>query len=32
VILAALFNATVYGRALTPTQLDTVLAGVHSLQ
>jgi len=32
VILAALFNATVYGRALTPTQLDTVLAGVRSLQ
>jgi len=32
VTLAALFNATVYGRALTPTQLDTVLAGVHSLQ
>jgi iron complex transport system substrate-binding protein len=31
VILAALFNATVYGRALTPTQLDTVLAGVRSL-
>ncbi len=32
VILAALFNATVYGRALTPTQLDAVLAGVRSLQ
>jgi iron complex transport system substrate-binding protein len=32
VILAALFNATVYGRALTPAQLDTVLAGVRSLQ
>jgi iron complex transport system substrate-binding protein len=31
VILAALFNATVYGRVLTPTQLDTVLAGVRSL-
>ncbi len=32
VALAALFNAAVYGRALTPTQLDTVLAGVRSLQ
>jgi iron complex transport system substrate-binding protein len=32
VILAALFNATVYGRTLTPTQLDTVLAGARSLQ
>jgi iron complex transport system substrate-binding protein len=32
VILASLFNAVVYGRALTPTQLDTVLAGAHSLQ
>jgi len=30
--LAALFNAAVYGHALTPAQLDTVLAGVHSLQ
>jgi iron complex transport system substrate-binding protein len=32
ITLASLFNATVYGRALTPAQLDTVLAGVHSLQ
>jgi iron complex transport system substrate-binding protein len=32
VTLASLFNATVYGRALTPAQLDTVLAGVHPLQ
>ena len=32
VVLAALVNAAVYGRALTPTQLDTVLAAVHSLQ
>ena len=32
VALASLFNAAVYGRALTPTQLDTVPAGVHSLQ
>jgi len=31
IILASLFNATVYGRALTPPQLDTVLAGVHAL-
>lgn len=30
--LAATFNAVVYGRALTPAQLDTVLAGVHTLQ
>lgn len=30
--LASLFNATVYGHALTPTQLDTVLTGIHSLQ
>jgi iron complex transport system substrate-binding protein len=30
--LAATFNAVVYGRALTPAQLDTVLAGVHSLK
>jgi iron complex transport system substrate-binding protein len=30
--LAATFNAVVYGRALTPAQLDTVLDGVHSLQ
>ena len=30
--LAALFNAVVYGRALTAPQLDTLLAGVHSLQ
>jgi iron complex transport system substrate-binding protein len=32
VLLAARFNAVVYGHALTPAQLDTVLAGVHSLQ
>jgi iron complex transport system substrate-binding protein len=32
VTLAAVFNAVVYGHALTPTQLDTVLAGVHSSQ
>jgi iron complex transport system substrate-binding protein len=32
VTLASLFNAAVYGRVLTPTQLDTVLAGVHSPQ
>ena len=31
VILAALFNATVYGRVLIPTQLDSVLAGVRPL-
>jgi iron complex transport system substrate-binding protein len=30
--LAALFNATVYGRALTAAQLDGVLAGARSLQ
>jgi iron complex transport system substrate-binding protein len=30
--LAALFNAVVYGRALTASQLDAVVAGVHSLQ
>jgi iron complex transport system substrate-binding protein len=30
--LAALFNATVYGRALTPAQLETVLGGVPSVQ
>ena len=30
--LAALFNAVVYGRVLTTQQLDTLLAGVHSLQ
>jgi iron complex transport system substrate-binding protein len=30
--LAALFNAVVYGRALTGSQLDTLLAGVNSLQ
>ncbi len=30
--LASLFNAAVYGRALTPTQLDSVLDGVRSLQ
>jgi iron complex transport system substrate-binding protein len=32
VALAAMFNATMYGNALTPAQLDTVLADVHSLQ
>jgi iron complex transport system substrate-binding protein len=32
VTLASLFNAAVYGRALTPAMLDSVLAGVHSLQ
>jgi iron complex transport system substrate-binding protein len=32
VTLAALFNAVVYGHALTPAQLDTVLAGVGSSQ
>jgi iron complex transport system substrate-binding protein len=31
VILAALFNATVYGRVLIPTQLDSVLASVRPL-
>ncbi len=30
--IAALFNAVVYGRVLTAQQLDTLLAGVHSLQ
>jgi iron complex transport system substrate-binding protein len=30
--LGALFNAVVYGRALTAPQLDALLAGVHSLQ
>jgi iron complex transport system substrate-binding protein len=30
--LAATFNAVVYGRALTPAQLETVLAGVHAIQ
>ena len=29
---AALFNAVVYGHVLTPRQLDTLLAGVHSPQ
>jgi iron complex transport system substrate-binding protein len=29
-VLASLFNAAIYGRALTAAQLDTVLAGVHS--
>jgi len=32
VALAALFNAVVYGRALSSARLDTVVAGVHSLQ
>ncbi len=32
VTLAAVFNAVVYGHALSQTQLDAVLAGVHSLQ
>jgi hypothetical protein len=32
VTLAALFNAVVYGQALTSAQLDTVLAGVGSAQ
>ena len=32
VTLAALFNAVVYGHALAPAQLDTVLAGVGSSQ
>jgi iron complex transport system substrate-binding protein len=31
-MLAALFSAVIYGRALTASQLDTMLAGVHSLQ
>lgn len=30
--LAAMFNAVVYGRALTPAQLDVVVGGVHSMQ
>jgi iron complex transport system substrate-binding protein len=30
--LAAMYNAVVYGRALTPAQLDTVLAGVRAVQ
>jgi iron complex transport system substrate-binding protein len=30
--LAALFNAVVYGRTLTASQLDTLLDGVHPLQ
>jgi iron complex transport system substrate-binding protein len=30
--LAATFNAVVYGRALAPAQLDSVLTGIHSLQ
>jgi iron complex transport system substrate-binding protein len=30
--LAALFNAVVYGRALTSPQLDALVAGAHSLQ
>jgi iron complex transport system substrate-binding protein len=30
--LAALFNAVVYGRALTASQLDVVVGGTHSLQ
>ena len=30
--LAALFNAVVYGRALTAPQLDALVAGVHPLQ
>jgi iron complex transport system substrate-binding protein len=32
VTLAATFNAVVYGRALSPALLDTMLLGVHSLQ
>jgi len=32
VTLAAVFNAVVYGHTLSQTQLDAVLAGVHSLQ
>jgi iron complex transport system substrate-binding protein len=32
VSIATQFNAVVYGRAVTPAQLDTVLAGTHSLQ
>lgn len=30
--LAAIFNAVVYGRALTPDELKSVLTGVHSIQ
>lgn len=30
--LAAMFNAVIYGRALTAPQLDSLLAGAHSLQ
>jgi iron complex transport system substrate-binding protein len=30
--LAALFNAVVYGRALTSPQLDALVAGAYSLQ
>jgi iron complex transport system substrate-binding protein len=30
--LAALFNAVVYGRALTASQLDTLLSGAHHIQ
>jgi iron complex transport system substrate-binding protein len=30
--IAATFNAVVYGRALTPAQLASVLAGVHTMQ
>ena len=30
--LAVLFNAVVYGHVLTPPQLDTVVAGAHSVQ
>lgn len=32
VTLAAMFNAVVYGRALSSAQLDSLLAGVHSMQ
>jgi iron complex transport system substrate-binding protein len=32
VALASLFNAVMYGRTLTPVQLDNMLTGVHSLQ
>jgi hypothetical protein len=30
--VTALFNAVMYGGALMPTQLDTVLTGIRSLQ
>jgi iron complex transport system substrate-binding protein len=30
--IAATFNAVVYGRALTPQQLDAVLGGVRTIQ